>query len=413
MIFNRIVSYLSGYVEILVRGPQIEKFINLATSSGLFLWDIRRLGQEVIKVKMRAHGFARTREMARKTGCKIKIHHKRGWPFFQRKLIRRKVFIIGFACFILFLCYLSSLVLFIKVEGFKGNEREKLLNSLHRLGIKPGISRGYLLERKRMIEREMMLETPEAVWLGINLRGIVAEVKVIRRKTAPAPSGACDIIASHEGIVTKVAVIRGVPVIKEGDTVARGDLLISGTQWYNDLQSGQVYQEEVNAGGIVEARVWYEIEVLEPKVVWKPVCQNRHYTRFRLKWGNKVYNLMGFGPKPGKLDKLDKLSKLSLLNQLEKNYFWERQRKPLYQGRNPSEVVELIKDTWQEVTWHRVQRPLHELKRVALAEIRRKQKLLMISDKGEENLNWSEEGLFLKLSLTIEKIEDIGLISPR
>ncbi|HOJ77573.1 MAG TPA: sporulation protein YqfD [Bacillota bacterium] len=395
MNFNAIVSFFTGNVEILIRGYQIEKFINLATSSGLYLWDIKRLGSEVIKARIRTHGYFRAREIARKTGCNLKIHRKYGWPFLQKKALRRRMFFIGALGFLTMLLYISSLVFFIKIDGYGDSQPTKLIASLNRMGLKPGITRKALLERKRLIEREVMLLNPELVWVGITVKGVVAEVKVVPRKTAPAEIGACDIVAAYDGVVSKVVVIRGVPMVKEGDVVAKGDLLISGTRWYNDQQTNELVKQEVAASGVIEANVWHSIEVLEPKVIWKPIPLQSHSIQYKLRWNDKLFTLGTFGVKP------------------VQNYYWQRWRKRLYQGRNPSEVVEFIKDVWQEVSWKQVKRSKRQVQQAALEEAFRKQKNLKLQNIKHHEENWSEDGMFVKLTLTYEVSQDIATIAPR
>jgi similar to stage IV sporulation protein len=390
---QKVISFFTGYIELLVRGAHVEKLLNLLTNSGLYLWDVKRLGTEAIQIKIRAHGFLRIRAPIRRTNSTVRIHRKSGLPFILRKLGRRKMFWIGALTFIVLLIYLSSFVFFIKVEGFAGQEQRILLTNLAKLGLKPGVLRQEILQRKSLIEREIMIHTPGAVWLGISIQGVVAEVKVIKRKNAPAPRGFCDIVAARDGVVSKMVVVRGMPVVKEGDTVARGDLLISGVEWLSDPEVGELFKREVSASGIVEAKVWHDLEVVEPKIIWHPNVKKAFFTEYKLRYGQKLWHLGSFGKKN------------------YGNYYWSRWRRPIYQGRNPGDVVELIKDTWQTVNWRRVVRTRGEIEQAAMKEINQKLKKLSILSGTTSIKTWSEEGNFLKLTLTCETMEDISMIS--
>jgi similar to stage IV sporulation protein len=387
-----VVSFLLGYVELLVRGAHLEKFLNLLTNSGLYLWDVKRLGTDVMQVKIRAHGFLRIRWLVRITHSTVKIYQKKGWPFIQRKLARRKIFWIGAISVIGLLIYLSSSVIFIRISGFEDAERRQLLANLARLGLKAGVSRREVMLRKSLIEREVMIHTPGAVWLGITVQGVVAEVKVVKRKSIPAISNFCNIVAARDGVITKMVVIRGMPVVKEGDTVARGDLLISGVEWLTNPEAGELEKHEVAASGIVEAKVWYDLEAVEPKITWRPEVKRDFLREYKFRWGRKVWHLASFGRKP------------------VKDYYWARWHRPLYQGRNPLDNVELIKDTWQAVSWRRVVRTHQEIAQSALAEISQKRKELGIVASASIK-TWSEEGNFVKYKLTCEKIADIAMNS--
>lgn len=395
MTLANLISFCSGFLEVIVRGNQLEKFINLATGSGLYLWDIKRLGEDVLHAKIRVHGFLRIRRIARKSGCTAKVCRKQGWPFIWRKLVRRKLFFIGAVGFCLCLAYLSSFVLFIKLEGVAEREKPLFLKILRQAGLRPGEYRQKLLSKKGLIEREALLSAPSAVWLGINFRGVVAEVKVVPRQLAPTGIKSADIVADNDGLVTKVIVIRGVPLVKEGDVVMKGQLLISGTQWYNHLQSGAMYKEEVPASGVIEAKVWNDLEISEPKEVLQPTLSRKRYVRYQLRWKNRLWVLGTFGRRP------------------KGDFFWERQYKQLYRGRNPVEIVEIIKDTYNEVIWRKIRRPLSEVRRLALAELERKRKILNYPSIDPRMMKWIDEDHFVKLQVTMEDIRDIAKTVPR
>lgn len=392
MELKSVVSFFMGYVEILVRGPQLEKFINLVTNSNLYLWEVRRLGPEALQAKIRAHGFLRLRPFLKKSGSTVRIFRKRGWPFLIRKLLRRKGFFLAAVFFVGLLFFLSSFIFFIKVEGFKGEDQKHLLSSLEKAGLKPGILRKDLLKKKFWIEREVMIETPQAVWLGINIRGVVAVVKVVPRKTAPVPMGICDVVAAREGVISKIVVFRGNPLVKEGDTVAYGEILISGTVWHTNPQTQEVTREDFPASGKVEARVWYDLEVIEPKIVWEPVLLNQEYREYKLRWGRKIWTLFRSGKKDS--------GKFSLT----------RFRKRIYQGRNMVDVVELIKDTWRKTSWRRCERSMQEIAQSARLAINSQKKFLPVSENSKQEETWSDQGNFLKLTVTYETTEDIAMI---
>lgn len=394
--FNRFISFLTGYLVIFIRGPHLEKMINLMIGSGLHLWNIQRLEPDTLQLKVRAHGFFRIHEMARKTGLRVKIVRKKGWPFLWRNVNRRKGFLIGAALFIAALLYLSTFIFFIKVEGFAGEERNRLLDALARRGLKPGVLRRDIIMKKNLIEREIMIDTPAAVWLGITIRGVVAEVKVVKRKTAPQKIKACDIVAASDGLISRLITIRGIPVVKEGDSVAKGDLLISGTIWHNDPESGQITALEVPAGGIVEAKVWYDLSSIQPKIIWKPLFYKSQYTEYKLRWGHYLWTLASFGKKMGS------------------NYYFFRGRKRIFQGRNPAAVVELIKDTRRQISWRQYRLTDSQVKKAALQEIQAKIHRLGFSpNEAVQSMTWTDEGNFIKLTVTLEMTRDIAQIFIR
>ncbi len=394
MWFNRIISFFTGYVEIIIRGAQLEKLINLLTGSGFYLWDVKKIAPEAMAIKLRTHGFLKIRPFVKKSGTMVKIRHRKGWPFLRKKILKRKIFWLSAVASLGLLLYLSNLTLFIKIDGFSGLEREELIKTLVTVGLKPGRPTKELAREKHRIERDAIIRTPEAVWLGINFKGVVAEVKAVKRKNPPPPNRGRDLIAERDGLITRVAVIRGQPVIKEGDTVARGDLLISGRISYSDPETGTVTVENIPASGIVEARVWYDLEAIQPKKVWRASCLNKPKTVYSISWAGRTWRIWGNA------------------KQLVGETVWDRYRKRLFSGRNPDRVVELIKDVWQEVRWQKVTLPMYEARVAARREAKAKQKYLIGLVTGTPDEFWIDEGDYLKLIMTFEVTQDIAMLAP-
>jgi similar to stage IV sporulation protein len=305
------------------------------------------------------------------------------------------MFLVGAVFFGALLVYLSSFVLIIKIEGLEGQNRQKIIHSLKNAGLKAGLPRQELMARKRYIEQQLMLSNPEAVWIGVSVHGVVAQIKVVPRKMPPITPGPCDIVSGQDGVVDQVVAFQGVPVVGEGDTVAQGDLLISGIRWRLDPASGDFIQENIAASGVIKAKVWYDIEVIEPKVIWLAYPVSGRGARYSLRFGRNTWTVAQFGKKP------------------TGNYFWERRTKRIYQGRNPYEGVELIKDTYQKVVFHKIRRSKIEIRRSALAEAAARRKQLKNITFRRQNEVWTEEGQFIKLNLSFETVREIGMAVPR
>ena len=380
MWFNQIISFCAGYVEITIRGAHFEKLINLLTGSGFYLWDVKKVAPTVMVAKIRNHGFVKIRPFVKKAGVSVKIRCRRGWPFLRKKITRRKIFWLSAALTLGLLLYLSNLTLFIKVDGFSGAEREELIKTLKNVGLKPGKPTKELAREKRRIERDAIIRTPEAVWLGVNFKGVVAVVRAVKRKTPPPPNQGCDLVAERDGLITKIAVIRGQPVVNEGDTVARGDLLISGRLSYVDPETGAAFIKTIPASGIVEARVWYDLEIIQPKKVWRVFYLNKANSVYSIRWGDRVWKIWGNA------------------SRLKGEKVWERYRKRIFYGRNPDRGVEIIKDVWQEVKWQKQTLSMSVIRNEALQEAKARRKYLVGLVTGAPSETWIDEGDYLKIN---------------
>ena len=92
---GKIFRCLSGSVTILVRGNQLERFLNLCRSRNISMEHIRRKeGQITARIKIR--DFFRLRPVRNKTGVHIQVTEKQGMPFFFYEAKKGRLFLQAF-----------------------------------------------------------------------------------------------------------------------------------------------------------------------------------------------------------------------------------------------------------------------------------------------------------------------------
>lgn len=264
MFVLRIMAWLYGHVTLVVKGRAVERFINMATSRGIPFWDIRRVDEERVMIRTRLSGVRPLRHIARRTGSRFHIDGRAGFPFLIARLWRRKTLSLGVFFFVLGLYVLASFVWFVGVEGNHTVSESQILRAARDAGLYPGMPK-WGLDTGR-VEQDISERLPVLAWVGIRLKGTRAVIEVAEKKMpSPNPFGRhSDIVALKAGLITEVLVLSGEAVIKEGETVIPGQLLISGEikppdETIND--DGDILLDEprrIRAQGIVRARVWYE-----------------------------------------------------------------------------------------------------------------------------------------------------------
>jgi len=253
-------SLFSGYLVVSVHGAGAEKFINLAIRDGVRLWDISA-GESGATLKVSVDSFFELRHLAKRTGCRLYIVNKVGFPFFYHRLIRRKGMVLGLIFFVACLYLLSSVILFIGVEGADTIGEARVRSLAAELGVRPGIMKAGM--EREQLANEMILREPELAWVNFKVQGTRLVIEVVERiQTPPDRSGPANIIAVKDGLVEDVLVVMGEARVKKGDTVARGQILIEGVLWPQDPMAGpdapKPVPVPVHAQGEVWARVWYE-----------------------------------------------------------------------------------------------------------------------------------------------------------
>ncbi|MGI6036725.1 MAG: sporulation protein YqfD [Limnochordia bacterium] len=256
-----------GYVIIKIQGKHPEKFLNAASRRGLQFWDVEKLRPDFLVAKTTVAHFRRVRSSCRQAGVRVEIMERGGLPFLLARLGSRAGLILGGLACCGLIIYLSTFVWFIEIEGNEYLDNKEILEILAEEGLRPGISR-LGLETGRL-ERNLVNRLPRVAWAGITIQGTLARVQVVEKTfsdEALALPG--DIVATRDGLIVNIMAFSGTPLVRPGDTVREGQLLISGAlgRWHPDyyrlLREGR--PPYLRAEGIVEARVWYEETVMLP-----------------------------------------------------------------------------------------------------------------------------------------------------
>ncbi|HZJ82589.1 MAG TPA: sporulation protein YqfD, partial [Clostridia bacterium] len=250
-------KYFSGYLLIKVEGLSLEKFINLCVSRGIKLWGIKRVGYTSLTVCIGIKDFKALPAIVRLLHCRVKILDKRGFPFLTYGFRHRKMLIIGMVIFLIILYGLSSFIWTVEVEGNVKIQSELLYNLLEDKGIKPGVSKRELDIWD--IQNEILMDIPEISWISIELKGTRAITRVVEGVQAPLlidKDKPCNIVATKDGIIQQLIILEGEGLVEVGDTVKKGQLLVSGIIDHED--TGVV--RYVHAMSKIYARTWYEGE---------------------------------------------------------------------------------------------------------------------------------------------------------
>lgn len=289
----RLIQFLRGYVSLLLSGQFIERFFNICMHRGIFLWDICRRGQNSAQVKMSVRAFKMLPPIARKTRTRVKILEKRGLPIYLAACKRRTFFLVGLLLAAAFL-YTSSLFLWsVDIVGCTQTEPKEIQAVLRDLGVHTGAYKKEIdVER---VKNRALAKLDTLSWLWVDIRGCRATVRVQEKRMPPAilPTEACDIVAGADGIIAEIHATEGHKKVAAGDTVVRGQLLISAV-----MPSERIEARLTHAAGKVYARTWYEKSKVARLTEIKKNYTGNTYTRRKIKIGSFMLPLSPWGDAP-------------------------------------------------------------------------------------------------------------------
>jgi similar to stage IV sporulation protein len=258
MFFYILWNYLIGYVVISVKGVSLEKFINLTITNGIYLWGIQRQNYTTLTAKISIRGFRQLHGISNKIRCRIRIVEKRGLPFVLFRYRHRKMLAVGILVCVVILYGLSLFIWNVEVQGTEATDPSKILSAMESMGLKPGVPKSSI--DPMLIENQLIINMPKLSWASLEIRGSRA---ILRVKESVLPPEKVDretpsnLIAAKDGVVHNIIVLDGQAVVEEGQTVKRGQLLVSGIIEHPDT----IGERYVHSMGQIMARTWYEEKV--------------------------------------------------------------------------------------------------------------------------------------------------------
>lgn len=226
---EKLLCILSGYVLILVKGDQTERFLNLCKSRQIAMRQIIRKNDQEITMILSVKDFFQIRPVRSKTKVHICILKKYGLPFFFYRNKKRKAFFLGIFLWFGILILLSVRIWNIHIEGNIRNSTPELLEFLETNGITHGMAKSSI--NCHDIAVMIRKSYPDVTWVSARIQGtrlIVSLQEGIMQEQEEEDTVPCNLAAEHAGTIVKMVTRKGVPLKKTGDKCEKGELLVSG-----------------------------------------------------------------------------------------------------------------------------------------------------------------------------------------
>ena len=282
---------------------------------------------------------------------------------------------------------MSKFIWNINIEGINNINESEIISMLDEKGLKVGQIKNKIDTQK--IINEIRLERADISWIGITMKGTNATVKIVEADSKPEiinEEDYCNIVSTKDAQIVKISAQNGIPVVKAGDIVTKGDILIAG--WIDGKYTGTRY---VHAEGEVKAKVWYteKEQVTLNQVVERDTGNSEQ--KYKIKINNFTINLFKT------LSKFEKYDTIETCNQIKifSNFYLP---------------IELIKITNMEKVEEKITYGIEEAKQTGIQKA---------SEKIEKQLNGEQEVLqkyvntyvnnnFVESEVTYEVLENIG-----
>lgn len=217
---------VQGFLSVEFSGEVSESILNICAKNGIAIWNIKRKNNK-ISAFITVNDFKYLPYVCRKKGIRVHILKRYGLPFTLNRYKKRWGIPVGALVFFAILYSMSQFIWIIDVEGNKVTDKNDILSACYTIGINEGIYKNNL--NVKTLSQELLLRVDTVSWASLNIEGCKLTVNV-----AEAPpkkddnKNAANLISVTEGEIVKIDITAGNPVVKVGDIVAKGDLLVSG-----------------------------------------------------------------------------------------------------------------------------------------------------------------------------------------
>lgn len=227
--FSDLMQHITGYGVIEFKGMGIERALNELEQRGATLWRIERQDRLTVTARAPLSQKKLIRAAMAEMPCRVSWKKSYGLPGLLERLAKRRALMAGLALLIVSSSVAVQFVWRVKITGVDEKRAQEIYDIVQQSGYGPGAF--WHTMRLKEVERQLLLKLPDAAGLLANRTGTTLTLEIIPTVPAPeihTPGEPCDIVANQDGVIVSVTALEGVPQVKQGQAVKKGDVLISG-----------------------------------------------------------------------------------------------------------------------------------------------------------------------------------------
>ena len=260
---SAVVFFLDS-TEILVEGFGNEDVLNAAAYGNIPVKNVKVRDDTSVCLTVRTSDVPLLKEILGNRYY-MEITGRRGLLPYFRRMASRKGLLAGAVFFAAVLFFQQAFIAELRIQGDGKIPESEIAEVLAENGLYPGCRKSQIDEES--IKAALYREFPELTWAGLDTKGALAVLETVsgektelEKEDSDAP---CDIVAEKSGYIKEIITRHGTQLVKEGDYVRKGDILISSEMRANNTtydESRNNLVTYVRAEGDVIASVVYVLE---------------------------------------------------------------------------------------------------------------------------------------------------------
>ena len=219
-------DYIKGYTVLQIPKNKASEALNVLFNAKVIFRTLDNSG-EFCKIILPYSEMKRIKKSLASYGDIVYTYG--GGAYIAAKYRKRPGILVGAALCAVIIFLSSMLVWDIEIRGNDKLSDSYICSILENYGLKVGVLRSSVNLNK--LHQEILLDNGNLGWLRVNFRGTHAIVEVIEYSPPDKRTNGAEIsnlVASEDAVILSVDVFSGTAAVKPGDTVKKGDLLVSG-----------------------------------------------------------------------------------------------------------------------------------------------------------------------------------------
>lgn len=314
MLSQRIDNFIKSYVIVNLKTKNYEKTLNLLRRKNVVMWDINKV-QDGISFKIYKKDLEKNKQFFH--DININPVKKVGLMFKLNKLYMRLGFIAGAVLIIIYIFIFCSYAWDIRLMGNEQILETDIVKFLSENHIKTPIKIDKINNKQiedLIYSNFKSIKFVEAHIEGINIVLHIREKKesdYIVNDTSPS-----SIISNKQAVIYKTVVKQGQLLVREGDVVGKGQLLVQGTKRDKDN-----VEQLVNSDATILGHTYYNLSFTEPKIHNIKKETGKTNNVFKLIFKDKSIKIFGNEKKYKNFDSVSKIIHIPIITDFFKISF--------------------------------------------------------------------------------------------
>ncbi|MBE6542820.1 MAG: hypothetical protein E7675_00315 [Ruminococcaceae bacterium] len=293
---------------------KVEDILNLLELKGVEYSDLL-VNCGGVEIKLPLYKSMGVKRYFKSMGYTVRIKKRQGLPTLFLRLLKRPGIIVGMAVFTLSMCFYGSFVFDIKVNGNSRLSDKYIMDALSNSGFGVG---SYIPSIDfDELSNKVPIGYGDISWIFVNMMGNVAYVEVREfdgneKDKEVLTEGPTDLVATVEGQIYRFEVSSGIAKASIGETVTKGQILVSG--W----EKGEKGEIITKSKGRVFAKVVKRIYVKQPMETEEESLVSKQLVKKYVNFlGFEINLLKNSGNFDGSCDIIEESRKLTLPDKTE------------------------------------------------------------------------------------------------